>query len=169
MRLRTSEARHKEYLLRKYRHPERIKELSANEYKRNKEKHIARAKRYFELHRGKMLAGAKQYREKNKARIIEKGRERYAAWRAQVFQHYSSGIVMCACCGEREMKFLSVDHIYGDGAAHRKSGDGNNLYAWLVRNHFPQGFQILCMNCNFAKGKNGNVCPHKMVGQLLLF
>jgi hypothetical protein len=28
-----------------------------------------------------------------------------------------------------------------------------------VDNHFPPLFQILCYNCNFAKGADG-VCPH---------
>jgi len=34
------------------------------------------------------------------------------------------------------------------------------LYSWLKKNNFPKGFQVLCMNCNFAKGKLGK-CPHQ--------
>ena len=27
------------------------------------------------------------------------------------------------------------------------------------KNNYPEGFQVLCSNCNFAKGKYGS-CPH---------
>jgi hypothetical protein len=36
----------------------------------------------------------------------------------------------------------------------------SNISVWLVQHNFPTGFQILCMNCNFAKGKLGT-CPHQ--------
>ena len=38
-----------------------------------------------------------------------------------------------------------------------------NLHRWIILNNFPDGFQILCTNCNFAKGmkKNNNKCPHE--------
>lgn len=69
----------------------------------------------------------------------------------------------CSCCGETTIEFLSIDHINNDGAAHRrniKNGYGNKMYEWLHHNKYPPGFQVLCMNCNFAKGHFG-VCPHK--------
>jgi hypothetical protein len=68
----------------------------------------------------------------------------------------------CACCGESEPKFLAIDHIHNDGASHRKEvgGGGSQLYAWLKRNNFPKDrFQLLCHNCNLAKGFYGE-CPH---------
>jgi hypothetical protein len=30
-----------------------------------------------------------------------------------------------------------------------------------VRNGFPPGYQVLCMNCNHGKRMNNGVCPHK--------
>ena len=67
----------------------------------------------------------------------------------------------CNCCGETTREFLSIDHINNDGAAHRrKIGGGDRVYRGLRDNDFPAGFQILCMNCNFARGKYG-ACPHK--------
>lgn len=72
----------------------------------------------------------------------------------------------CVCCGESEKAFLAVDHVGGGGNAHRrslsKSGrmvGSSNVYAWLERNGFPAGFQLLCHNCNFAKSHGG--CPHE--------
>lgn len=65
----------------------------------------------------------------------------------------------CKCCGETTIEFLSIDHIDGDGAEHRQT-IGNRIYRWLFRNSYPSGFQVLCMNCNFAKGQFGQ-CPHQ--------
>lgn len=80
-------------------------------------------------------------------------------------QNYSANIPFCACCGEKEIKFLSIDHINGGGNKHRKTitknGKGGNISHWLVKNDFPDGFQVLCHNCNMAKGFYGQ-CPHKV-------
>lgn len=69
----------------------------------------------------------------------------------------------CACCGEGTYEFLGVDHVDGDGAEHRKriGGSGSTrLYRWLKTHEFPPGFQVLCHNCNLAKGFYGH-CPHE--------
>ena len=80
----------------------------------------------------------------------------------EVLNYYSNGSMSCNCCGERELEFLSIDHIDNDGYKHRKTqGLGTGLYKWLRRNEFPKGFQVLCMNCNFGKWKKG-VCPHQI-------
>ena len=73
----------------------------------------------------------------------------------------------CACCGTSDKVFLSIDHINGDGMAHRKRlgyrASGGPFYSWLVRNNFPPGFQTLCRNCNWAKHVLGSLdlCPHR--------
>jgi hypothetical protein len=72
----------------------------------------------------------------------------------------------CACCGETEKAFLTIDHIDNNGSSHRKSLGGRtaagvHTYRWLVRHNFPEGFQVLCMNCNWGKRMNG-ICPHKV-------
>lgn len=67
----------------------------------------------------------------------------------------------CACCGEAEPLFLSIDHVNNDGKEHRKGLRGMRIYKWLIDNHFPPGFQVLCMNCNHGKHRNHGLCPHK--------
>lgn len=93
----------------------------------------------------------------------EKTRRATDTLRREVFDAY--GGFRCACCGETQPLFLSVDHIYNDGNEMRKSGThsrgGTAFYAWIKRNKFPPGFQILCMNCNTGKHRNGGVCPHQ--------
>lgn len=68
----------------------------------------------------------------------------------------------CTCCGETRIEFLSIDHIFNDGAEHRrKTGEvGALLYSKLKRDGYPKGrLQVLCYNCNGAKGFYG-YCPH---------
>lgn len=123
---------------------------------------------------------AKEHYEKNYHKNPEKYRERTIRWklknpnrikeiglksrlkmRIEVLKHYGNGKMKCACCGENEIKFLSLDHIDGGGKLDRKkNGYGNAFYFYLKKNNYPKGFQILCHNCNMAKGFYG-VCPHK--------
>lgn len=77
-------------------------------------------------------------------------------FRMRCLDHYGN---VCACCGEHERKFLTIDHANNDGAEHRKELKGMALDRWLVNNDFPPGFQLLCWNCNMAKALYGE-CPH---------
>ena len=78
----------------------------------------------------------------------------------QVFSHFNE---VCFCCGEDTKEFLQIDHIDGGGHKHRKEV-GNDIYLWLVENAFPDGFQLLCANCNVGKRLNKGICPkHKKV------
>lgn len=74
---------------------------------------------------------------------------------------YGGEVPRCACCRETEVKFLGIDHMNGGGSQHRKEmGKGGiHIYLWLRKNGYPDGFQVLCHNCNLAKGYYGK-CPH---------
>jgi hypothetical protein len=65
----------------------------------------------------------------------------------------------CTCCNETNIDTLTVDHIDGGGNKHRKEV-GFGIAAWLKRNNFPLGFQVLCFNCNCGRHINSGVCPH---------
>lgn len=75
-----------------------------------------------------------------------------------VIEHYGG---KCACCGEIIYEFLAIDHVNGGGRLHRRQIGHGRLARWLIKNNFPDGFQILCHNCNFAKSNGG--CPHKQL------
>lgn len=102
-----------------------------------------------------------------KARIArqknpESHRNRCKAYREkinqQIFDHYGQ---KCACCGETAREFLALDHVNGGGAAHRRiMRSSTQLRAWVIRQNFPKTFQILCHNCNSARGWYG-YCPHQ--------
>lgn len=89
------------------------------------------------------------------------GKRNRDAAREKAYMAY--GGYKCACCGETEPLFLSIDHINNDGARHRREHNlktGEQLYRWLIRNKYPKGFQVLCMNCQWGKRNNKGVCPH---------
>jgi hypothetical protein len=80
--------------------------------------------------------------------------------RKEVLLHYSNGNPKCECCGETASEFLCIDHINGGGHKHRqKVGCGAGFYLWIIRNDFPEGFRVLCHNCNLSYGFYG-YCPH---------
>lgn len=69
--------------------------------------------------------------------------------RKEVFQHYSPEL-KCQCCGEFHFDFLTLDHIHGNGYEIRKVHRRDDIL-WVKQNNYPKDFQVLCMNCNFAK------------------
>jgi hypothetical protein len=83
----------------------------------------------------------------------------------RTIQHYGG---KCDCCGETHLEFLCIDHVNNDGSAHRKAYEqatglklgGQRMYNWLWRNNYPDGFRVLCFNCNCARGMFG-YCPHE--------
>lgn len=78
--------------------------------------------------------------------------------RLKIINHYGG---KCICCGEEEYKFLSIDHINGGGNKHKQEvGRSNSFLRWIIKNNYPNFLQILCHNCNQAKGAWGK-CPHE--------
>ena len=89
----------------------------------------------------------------------EKDTQRRKDRREAVLEHYGG---RCACCGEDEQCFLAIDHTDGEGNTHRKEINkyGSTFFKWLIDKDFPEGFQVLCHNCNMGKHLNGGKCPH---------
>jgi plasmid maintenance system killer protein len=78
--------------------------------------------------------------------------------RLEVLRHYSNGKPKCVKCGIEDTRCLSIDHINGNGAEHRKELKKlrTNIITYLRKNNYPDGFQILCMNCQFIKRHENN-------------
>ena len=55
----------------------------------------------------------------------------------------------CLVC---DIDMLTIDHVNGGGMDHRRLIGARTIYRWLIKNGFPEGFQVLCMNHNFKKG-----------------
>jgi len=148
----------------KYRkaHPEKHRRASHKYYWKEVDarRHYSRI-RYYKNHEFSKAQGRRWYAA-NKKIINEKSRKTFQRMRIETFLRY--GGLICKCCGETGMDFLSIDHVNGRGNEHRKEiGVGSSsILRWLKRNNYPQGFQVLCFLCNFAKGKLGT-CPHQQM------
>jgi hypothetical protein len=116
-------------------------------------KHNNNAKKYSQKPnvkaRSRLYKQTQEFKDKERIATIEK--------RKRVFNHYGN---KCACCGESNILFLSIDHINGGGTKHRQEIGRTPIYRWLIKNNFPEGYQTLCMNCNCAKAWWGK-CPHQ--------
>ena len=87
--------------------------------------------------------------EPNKKKRRELSSERQQRLKRYVIGHYSNGTNSCAFCSFDDMRALSIDHINGGGLKHIRSV--HNLYNWLIKNNYPLGFRVLCMNCQWIK------------------
>ena len=63
--------------------------------------------------------------------------------KVEVLTHYGNGRLACRRCGERDLDCLSIDHIVASPDKHG--------YAWFISHNYPEGYQTLCMNCQFKK------------------
>ncbi len=123
---------------------------------------------YYRKHPQKVKLANKVARGKRHEHYLElgrkQGRRERERLRTLVLGRYSDRGYRCVCCGESEQDFLTIDHMRGNAKNTQKTlgtpRAGYPLYRWLVRNGFPEGFQVLCMNCNVSKGKHGK-CAHK--------
>lgn len=152
------------------RNREKVRAISRANYANNKHKVKARYlkrrqdSKYVERERERSRAFSPIYRERktSKARV----------WREQLRQDILKAYGgKCSCCGEREPIFLTLDHIYNDGAKTRLALQGANgkprggvwQYADLRKKGFPKDrHRLLCWNCNCGRQRNGGVCPHKI-------
>ena len=83
------------------------------------------------------------------------------ALRDTALRRYGGTPPTCACCGEHRREFLAIDHIGGGGNKHRKEVKKATIYSWLKREGYPDGFRVLCHNCNMAIGFY-KTCPHDL-------
>lgn len=82
-------------------------------------------------------------------------------------RQYSDGSMTCSCCNESKIEFLAVDHVNGGGNKHRHSMK-ENFHLWLKKNKYPNGYRVLCHNCNSSYGSYG-YCPHSSESKFLNF
>ena len=103
-------------------------------YRANRERKIATGKRYHERFRDKDNARRKMYRQQTRQEAVDA---------------YGGS---CVCCGESYLPYLDLDHINGGGTKQRKElGWGVTYFKYLRDNHWPEGIQVLCGNCHYAK------------------
>jgi 5-methylcytosine-specific restriction endonuclease McrA len=93
--------------------------------------------------------------EPNRLRINELNTQRRKRIREEAISAYGG---KCVCCGERRHEFLTFDHKNGRGPVKKMQIhlelERLQRAGWPTENH-----QLLCFNCNGAKGVYGS-CPH---------
>ena len=94
-----------------------------------------KSKAYHWENRRARILWAREYRRKNKMIVVA---------------HYSNGTCGCSHCGFADIRTLQIDHVDGGGEKHRHSMT-QDFYVWLIKNNFPDGFQVLCSNCQWIK------------------
>lgn len=87
-------------------------------------------------------------------KISSSSKKQYRNLKNEVLIHYGGNPPKCNYCGESHIEFLEIDHILNNGVKDRKlHGHGTTFYFWLRKSNFPEGYQVLCSNCNFLKFK----------------
>ena len=144
-------------------HPERIRASQVQYRETHKEEIKAKGRRYAKWRREtypeKVKANKAKSNGKHSAEISANKRHGRQLAKIAVFEAYGGAV--CACCGEKHLEFLSIDHINGGGTEHRRNiWKGSGFYSWLKQQGYPLGFRVLCFNCNLALGFFG-YCPHQ--------
>jgi len=137
-------------------------------------------KKYRDKPENKKRAKAYQALEKTLTnKKIARAKIRYDIFSTYSKLHSNSDIPCCRCCGENNhLDFLNLDHIQGrekmdsikelTDLGYSSETKSEKLLSWVRKHNCllnleTDYFQILCSNCNFAKGmpKNNNKCPHE--------
>lgn len=142
-------------------HPDKIREYRRRRAAKYPER-VAAQKRASNVRcRERVRRYHRAWEAKNREKLRVRNQEQRRRIRLEAIAAYGG---RCACCGESQTEFLTIDHVYNDGAVERR-GDrrltGTKFYQRLKRLGWPKDrYQLLCFNCNCAKGHFG-MCPHQ--------
>jgi hypothetical protein len=97
-------------------------------------------------HKEKKLAWQKRYRDANPVLRATAVRQSTEKTKILVLSHYGpNGVLQCNRCDCSDLRALTIDHVEGGGGEHRKELR-KNVWFWLKKNEFPEGYQTLCFN-----------------------
>ena len=151
------------------------KRLYDIEYRmRTHEIKLKRGKQYYEDNKKTLYIKSRERFNRNRERNLEWKRNHDLQLRTRnrmiVLQHYSKGVPQCACCGELIYQFLQIDHIEQGRKNKPVKLNADKLCVRLIKDGFPDGYRILCANCNNGRRftKNG-ICPHQRIITRTLF
>lgn len=144
--------------------PDKNREANKNQqanrnayYWRNRDRIRASRKsyeeQYYKEHKEEILRKSREHYRVNRSNELLRRAKRKAKIKYEVLTHYSvSSIPQCAYCGIKDIDVLCIDHIDNDGYKRpRNDPSRKDLCFWLYRHGFPEGYQVLCANCNLKK------------------
>jgi len=118
--------------------------------------------KFYQTHK-KKIALERSLKREEKRKYDKKYRKKTTLLLKQEAMNAYGG--KCNCCGETQLDFLAIDHINGGGNKERKAGihyTGTAMYRWLRKRGFPEGFRVLCHNCNWSAHLHNGTCIHKL-------
>ena len=121
---------------------------------RDEEKYKESQRKWREAHPDYFKEYTRKWKEEHGYELRLQTQRHHDRVKREVATHYGNGRCACVKCGYAILEALTIDHIYNDGAEHRKSlgtNGGSGFYAILKREKFPEGYQTLCWNCNRVK------------------
>lgn len=124
---------------------------------KNKDKIKKTKQQYYLDHKQECIDRAYRNIVNNRERVRMYSRTSKVRIKRQVFTHYcKSPNIQCRYCGEDDIDILTIDHINGGGNRQQRDmgwtkRGGYSFYFWLKRNGFPDGYQVLCMGCQYRK------------------
>ena len=142
------------------RNRERRKVLARERYIADPERHRTYALKSYYKHidenRRKQRERKKIEYHQNKSKVYARNYKCHCKLREEVLTYYGKGQLACVECGESRLACLTLDHIEGGGAAERRrlpqyQRAGVAFYRYLKKHNLPEGYQTLCMNCQWVK------------------
>lgn len=123
--------------------------------KNNKDKEKEYRRRSWDKNKEKEYA----YRKENSDKVKEWSKKYSQRLKYKVLSHYSKKEdIECGECGFFDVRALHIDHINNNGSEERKrlsnglrTCGSTKFYRFLIKNNFPEGYQVLCANCNEIK------------------
>lgn len=128
---------------------------------KDKTKRLDHQKQYHRLHRDDINRKRREYYIANKIEEVERITRCHQNRKLEVLTHYGNGKLACIKCRYDDVRALSIDHTDGNGGEHRRLARVSRMYGWLKKHNYPEGYQTLCMNCQFIKRANNRECKRK--------
>lgn len=122
-------------------------------YQEHKEEYAARRKKWAKENKDKLNTYNQKYRDADRPRYRAYGKKADEKTKLNILKQYAqSETPSCANCGIDDIRVLCIDHLNNNGREEReKIGFGGTFYQWLKTNDYPEGYQVLCWNCNHLK------------------
>lgn len=127
------------------------------ERKKNSRTYYAANREHYNAYDRERYHRTRKFQERNKEQVRIATRAYMIRLRNTVIDGYGGS---CSCCKEDTPEFLAVDHVNNNGAEERKSTPHSTMLRKIIKDNFPSTYQLLCHNCNSAKGFYG-ACPHQ--------
>jgi hypothetical protein len=145
---------------------ERRNELARRDRRLNPEKYAALRSRRDKV---KAKETRKLYAQTHKEKINNWKRLSHLKDKILAFYVYSDGTMKCSLCNSPNFSCLGLDHINGGGTHHRTTNPmaNNNIYRLVMLQGFPEGYRLLCQNCNYLchintlSAKHGKTAKHR--------